>query len=162
MRLYVPATLSELDSVTGGKIDFLPRRAHAATPQLIAQMAAHDVTDIEEVEYTAQLAAADDSLMLIAQRPDEPWLRLVISVDLPESSVTPATGLDEDGAQLPSSAVDIIEPVAQVPIACVHVDEPEAAADIQGVLQGSEEAMESLSNRDLLWYDVTELHQIPR
>lgn len=162
MRLYVPATLSDLDTVTGGKIDFQPRRAHAATPSLIAELAEHDITDIEEVEYAAQLAAADDSLMLIAERPTEHWLRLVISVDLPDSAVTPATGSDPDGVPYPASAVDITEAVNQVPIVCVHVDEPEAANDIQGVLQGDEDAMESLSNRDLLWYDVTELHQIPR
>ena len=30
------------------------------------------------------------------------------------------------------------------------------------VLAGDEQAMEDLSEADLLWYDVTELHQIPR
>lgn len=162
MRLYVPATLSELDTVSSGKIDFQPRRAHAATAALIAEMAKLDVHDLEEVEYAAQLAAADDSLMLIASNPQEPWQRMVISVDLPESAVSAATGTDEDGTQLPASTVDIIEAVTQIPIVCVHVDEPEVATSIQGVLEGDEEAMESLAEADLLWYDVTELHQIPR
>lgn len=162
MRLYVPATLSELDSVSGGKIDFQPRRAHTATKQLIAEMAEHDVTDLEEVEYIAQLAAADDSLMLVAQNPHEPWLRLVISVDVPDGAVTPAQGTDEDGHELPSSAVDINQSLPGIPVVCVHVDEMEAAQDIQGVLEGDEAAMERLSERDLLWYDVTELPQIPR
>lgn len=162
MRLYVPATLSELETVSGGKIDFQPRRAHAATAALIAEMAELEVTDLEEVEYAAQLCAADDSLMLIASNPQESWQRMVISVDLPDNVVTPAKGTDEDGTEFPASAVDITEAVRHVPIVCVHVDEPEAATSIQGVLEGDEQAMEDLSEADLLWYDVTELHQIPR
>lgn len=162
MRLYVPATLSELDSVSGGKINFQPRRAHTATQQLIAELAEHDVSDLEEVEYVAQLAAADDSLMLVAQNPHEPWLRLVISVDVPDAAVARAEGTDEDGYALPASAVDINQDLSGIPVVCVHVDEPEAAQDVQGVLEGDESAMQRLSNRDLLWYDVTELPQIPR
>jgi hypothetical protein len=45
---------------------------------------------------------------------------------------------------------------------CVHVDEPEAAGDIQGVLEGKEEAIIALGERDLLWYDVSELGMISR
>lgn len=162
MRLYVPATLSELETVSGGKIDFQPRRAHAATAQLIAEMAKFDVTDLEEIEYAAQLAAADDSLLLIASNPQETWQRMVISVDLPDNVVALATGTDEDGMDFPTSAVDITEAVHQIPIVCVHVDEPAVATSIQGVLEGDEQAMEDLTEADLLWYDVTELHQIPR
>lgn len=162
MRLYVPATLTELETVSAGKIDFNPRRAHTATPKLIAELAEHDITDLEEVEYVAQLAAADDSLLLIAANPAEAWQRLVISVDVPDSAVDldPAPAEDED--DLPASAVDITESLTGVEIVCVHVDEPEAAADIQAMLEGSDEAMEALTERDLLWYDVTELPQIPR
>lgn len=158
MRLYVPATLAELDSVTGNKIDLSPRRAHAATSALVKAYEAEGVTDIEEVEYGAFMAAADDSLMLIAQQPEVPWKRFIISVDVPESAVK----LAEVDEETPVSAVDIVKELGTTTIVCVHVDEPEAAEDIQGVFQGNDDAIISLNERDLLWYDNTELGDVPR
>ncbi|WP_313277283.1 DUF6912 family protein [Timonella senegalensis] len=161
MRIYVPATLNELDTVTGSTIDLEPRRAHTATKELVAQYAAEDVTDIEEVEYGAHLAAAADSLMLIAANPDVPWLRLIISVDVPDAAVGPAVpGSDEE--DLSASAVQILEPLKGVEIACVHVDEAEAAGDVQGMFEGKDEAIDSLFERELLWYATSEIADIPR
>jgi len=164
MRIYVPATLNELDAVRQGRIDLEARRAHAATRALVAEYESQGVTDIEEVEYGAHLAAAADSLMLIAQNPEVPWLRLIISVDVPEAAVRPAVAESgtSDDEELPASAVDIVEPLAAVHIACVHVDEPEAAGDIQGVFEGKETAIEALYERELLWYDTSEIGDIPR
>lgn len=158
MRLYVPATLNELDSVSGTSISLAPRRAHTATAALVKAYEAEGITDIEEVEFGAFMAAADDSLMLIAEQPDVPWKRFIISLDVPDSAVKAAPTDDET----PVSAVDIVEPVGPLKIVCVHVDEPEAAGDIQGVFEGKEDAIVSLNERDLLWYDVTELADIPR
>ena len=47
-------------------------------------------------------------------------------------------------------------------IVCAHVDEPEAASDIQAVMGGDDDAIERLADRDLLWYDATEISSIPR
>ncbi len=158
MRLYVPATLSELDEVKGNKINLTPRRAHTATEALIRQYAVEDITDIEEVEYGAFMAAADDSLMLIAAAPNEQWTRVIISVDVPDAAVAPVEAAPDEAL----SAVDITQDLGPTKIVCVHVDEPEAAGDIQGVLEGKETAIIALGERDLLWYDVSELGMIPR
>lgn len=158
MRLYVPATLNELDSVSGTSMSFEPRRAHTATAALVKAYEAEGISDIEEVEFGAFMAAADDSLMLIAEQPDVPWKRFIISVDVPDAAVKAAPRDDET----PISAVDIVENVGPLKIVCVHVDEPDAAGDVQGVFEGKEEAIIALNERDLLWYDASELSAIPR
>ncbi|SDD56364.1 hypothetical protein SAMN05216410_3521 [Sanguibacter gelidistatuariae] len=160
MRLYVPSTLAELDALTTAKITLSPRRAHAATPALVAELAAEGIDDLEEVEYVAQLAAADDSLVVIASGPSVPWLRVVISVDVPDAAVRPLPAGEDD--DLAPSAVEITEQVTGVKIVCVHVDEPDAAADIEAVMGGDDDAIERLADRDLLWYDATEIAAIPR
>lgn len=163
MRLYVPVTLAELDALTGPTLTLEARGAHAATPELVAELAAEGVEDLEEVEYVAQLAAADDSLVLIAADPAVPWLRAVVSVDVPDAAVrAPSPESDQEDDELPSSAVYVDGPLTGVRIVCAHVDEPEAAADIQAVLGGDDDAVERLADRDLLWYDATELTAVPR
>lgn len=163
MRLYLPATLDDLDTLDRGRMTVEPRRAHAATPALTAALAEEDVDDIEEVEFAAQLAAADDSVVAIAGKPSVPWLRVVLSVDVPDAAVAPAEPQEgEDPEDVPLSAVDVTERLTGVVVVCAHVDEPEAATDVQAVLSGDEDAMERLVDRDLLWYDASELGSVPR
>ena len=64
MRIYLPASLDQLDPASG---PLTARRAHAVTPALRAMFSDEDD---EGLEYAAQLAAADDSLELLADRPD--------------------------------------------------------------------------------------------
>jgi len=161
MRLYVPVTLAEIDALTGPTMTLETRGAHAATPALVAELAGEGVDDLEEVEYVAQLAAADDSLVLVAADPAVPWLRAVVSVDVPDSSVRPV-GPAADDDDVASSAVTVEGPLTGVRIVCAHVDEPEAASDIQAVMGGDDDAIERLADRDLLWYDATEISSIPR
>lgn len=149
MRIYLPADLDELD--TDG--DLAPRRGHAVTGALRALLPDEDD---ESLEYAAQLAAADDSLALLAQRPAAPRLRVVVSVDVPDALVrAPA---DDDA--LPS-AVEV-GAVARDLIACVHVDEPDAAADVAAAAAGDSAAAERVEEADLLWYDASEIAAIPR
>jgi hypothetical protein len=149
VRIYLPATLDELDAAT------LPaRRAHAVTPALKAVLPDEDD---EGLEYAAQLAAADDSLALLGRKPDAPRLRLVVSVDVPDRAVVTVTDPDEF-----PSAVDLLDDLGREDIACVHVDEPEAEDDVRRAADGDEAAVEALDERDLLWYDSTELGRIPR
>lgn len=163
MRLYVPVTLAEIDALTGPTMTLESRGAHAATPALVAELAAEGVDDLEEVEYVAQLAAADDSLVLVAADPAVPWLRAVVSVDVPDASVRSVTAqAGDDADDVASSAVMIEGPLAGVRVVCAHVDEPEAASDIQAVMGGDDDAIERLADRDLLWYDATEISSIPR
>lgn len=155
VRIYLPATLDELDETAdGAPVVLAPRRAHAVTPALRAALPEEDD---EELEYAAQLAAADDALLLVAGRPHAPQLRLVLSADVPETAVAPVG--DDDVAP---SLVELRAPVPLADVVCGHVDEAEAAEDLALAVTGDEAAIERLSERDLLWYDVTELGDIPR
>ncbi|GAA4723260.1 hypothetical protein APR04_001209 [Promicromonospora umidemergens] len=186
MRIYVPATLDELDAVThtsgAARWTVAPRRAHAVTKDLEAALPDDDA---EALEYVAALNAADDSLALIAGRPDAPHQRVVITVEVPDTAVGPARdgtpgGADDD--EPVGSEVEVTSTVEDVVIVCVHVDETEAAADIADVLAAADEesdaestadvgeesetaldaALQRVTDRDLLWYDWSEIKDIPR
>lgn len=147
MRVYLPATLSELADPEG----LGPRVVHAVTPGLRAALPDEDE---EGLEYAAQLLAADDSLDLID---DGAPRRLVVAADVAEEAVVP---LDDDDAA--PSAMRLLEPVVWEDVACAHVDEEAAAADVTATLAGDEVAADRLAERDLLWFDVSELPGLAR
>jgi len=150
VRIYLPATLDELDAS-----ELPPRRGHAVTAALRAALPDEDD---EGLEFAAQLMAADDSLDLIRASRSAPRLRLVVSVDVPDDRVATVDDA-EDGAP---SLVEVVGPLAVADVACVHVDEPGAATDVEAALAGDDDAEERLDDADLLWYDATELAAIPR
>ena len=176
MRIYVPATLDELEgavvAAAGARWDVPARRAHAVTPALARELPDEDD---ESREYEAFLAAADDSLALVASRRTVVPLRVVVSLDVPDAEVSASDGADEP------SAVDVAA-LTGVAVVAVHVDEPEAADDLRAVLAAADEendaertgdlgatseaaldaALQRVTDRDLLWYDPTEISQIPR
>lgn len=155
VRIYLPATLLDLVAPgAGARPDLRPRRAHAVTRALREMF---PDADEEGLEFAAQLAAADDSLELLGATPDAPRLRLVLTADVPEHVVT---GVDDDAAA--PSAVAVTAAVTWDDIACGHVDEPAAEPDVVAALTGESAAVEHLDERDLLWYDVSELDAIPR
>ncbi len=151
MRIYLPATLDQIESAAG---PLTPRRVHAVTPALRAMFPDEDD---EGLEFAAQLAAADDSLALLGVEPQAPRARLVVSVDVSEDDVRPL--LDDD--EVPS-ALDLLRTVDLDDIACVHVDEPGVGADVDAAITGDDAAIERLDEHDLLWYDASELGSIPR
>lgn len=170
MRLYVPTTLDELaDAAASPAWTIEPRAAHAVTAQL---REAEPDEDLEGWEFLAALEAADDSLALIAGLGDVPRQRVVVTVEVPDSSVcvigVVPTESTPDDAPAPS-AVEIVETVPDVEIICAHVDEPDAAADIVAVISAVDDddddaltnALDALSQRGLLWYDRSELASIP-
>ncbi|WP_418276239.1 DUF6912 family protein [Isoptericola jiangsuensis] len=179
MRLYVPATLDELTAVVPGptaRWDLVPRVAHAVTPQLVAAL---PDADDEELEYAAFLAAADDSLALVAAGATVP-LRVVVSLEVPDDAVaTGATDHEPDGAP---SRTAVVRDVPGARVEAVHVDEPEAAHDVRAVLAAADsphdggsddgegadgederlaDAVERVAARDLLWYAPAEIPTIP-
>jgi len=162
MRLYVPATRDELDTVTTTSSRATwpigPRVAHAVTPALRAELPDEDD---EGVEYAAWLAAADDSLGLVLQGAASP-LRVVVTVEVPDGVVGDAV---ESGDGVSPSTVQVTDDV-QAQVVCAHVDELEAGPDVLKVGQVAEadldEALQAVVDRDLLWYDWTELDQAPR
>jgi hypothetical protein len=161
VRIYLPATLDEIEPLTL----LAARRAHAVTPALRAALPDEDE---EGLEFAAQLAAADDSLLRVASAPEAPHLRLVVSADVPDALVGEPDGHDGTGGPVPAgsavapSAVSVLGLVQRSWVVCVHVDEPAASPDVVAALGGDEDAVERLAERDLLWYDVTELGSIPR
>lgn len=187
MRIYVPATLDELDAIThtsgAARWTVAPRRVHAVTKDLEAGLPDEDA---EGLEYIALLNAADDSLALIAGRPDAAHQRVVITVEVPDEAVGPVAGTTASGSQDDdepvASEIEVISTVENVAIVCVHVDELEAAGDIADVLAAADEesdaeattdvgaesetaldeALERVTDRDLLWYDWSEIRSIPR
>ncbi|HEY0119939.1 MAG TPA: hypothetical protein VGC04_14280 [Cellulomonas sp.] len=156
MRLYLPATLDELDGLDrpGGAAGLGPRRGHAVTVLLRAALPDEDE---EGLEYAALLAAADDSLLRVAARPSAPHLRVVVSVDVPDALVAPVE--EEDAAP---SAVELSGALPPGAVVCAHVDEPPTARQVARALTGDESAVEALAEADLLWYDVSELGSVPR
>ncbi|WNB86386.1 DUF6912 family protein [Cellulomonas sp. ATA003] len=151
MRLYLPVTLLDVDFAPASGVVEAPR-AHAVTPALRALFPDEDD---EGLEYAAQLAAADDSLERVGAAAGAPRLRVVLSADVDDAAVDP---LDD---AVPS-AVRVREPVPWSAVVCAHVDEPEAAGDVTDALTGDDDAVERLDERDLLWYDRTELGAVPR
>ena len=59
------------------------------------------------------------------------------------------------------SAVEVVCEVDTTRMASVHVDEPAAADDVSAAAGGDDAALERLDEHDLLWYDVTEIAEIP-
>jgi len=153
VRLYLPATLDDLrDGVL--TLD-VPRRAHAVTPALTTLLPDEDE---EGVEFAAQLMAADDALVLLAGTPSAPTLRLVVTVEVADDLVDVTPPAEDE----PVSLVTLTGPVRPDEVICVHVDEPEAAPQVARALDGDDDALEDIAERDLLWYDVSEIGRIPR
>lgn len=161
VRLYLPATLDELDHLLREGTPLpAPRRAHAVTPALAALLPDEDE---EGVEFAAQLMAADDALVLLASRPDAPGLRLVVTVEVADDAVR--EGAPEEGAGVDDEAASLVTLAAAVSldeVVCAHVDEPAARDEVARALDGDDAALDAVAERDLLWYDVSELDRIPR
>lgn len=149
VRVYLPVTLDELRASPRVRA---PRAVHAVTPALRAQWPDEDD---EGWEYAAQAGAADGALALLAGDPQAARLRVVASADVPDSFVRTFTG-----APVPSM-VELVQDVDLSMVVCVHVDEPAAAPDVAAAAAGDAAAAERLEDHDLLWYDVTEIAQIP-
>lgn len=150
MRVYLPVTLTELQHVS--PVLLAPRVGHAVTPALRALWPDEDE---EGWEYAAQSAAADDSLLLLAADPAAPALRVLVAADVPDACVR---ALDDPPVP---SAVEVVCGVDATRMASVHVDEPTAASDVAAAAAGDEAAIERLDDHDLLWYDITEIRDIP-
>ncbi|GIJ00186.1 hypothetical protein CLV28_2507 [Sediminihabitans luteus] len=176
MRLYVPVTLDELDAVSStpdaARWDLAPRAAHAVTGPLAQS---YPDEDDEGLEFLAALEAADDSLALVAGRVDAPRQRAVVTVEVPDSAVEVVGAVlppeDADLGDDPApSAVAVVASVPQVAIVCVHVDETTAADDVAAVLAAADAgddpaldaALDRVTERNLLWYDWSEIAEIPR
>ncbi|MCU1432199.1 MAG: hypothetical protein JWP95_1304 [Actinotalea sp.] len=149
MRIYLPATLTELGATAG----LPPRLVHAVTPALRAALPDEDE---EGLEFAAQLLAADDSLDRLDGTAPGGRRRVVVAADVPEAVVE---SVEDDEAHAPS-VVRLTSSVSWDRVACAHIDEPAAEADVVAALGGDDVAGERLAERDMLWYDATELERL--
>lgn len=145
MRVYIPATINDLDSCTNGK--WAPEMGFAVTERLLA-ISSFD--DVEEIAEQARDAAAAESVVELGAQ-----LRVVIVADYSRADVT----------EVPDAHPAAVALSGRVPadaVACAFVDELAAREDAKRVLAGGTDALERLEDRDLLWYDVSELTAVPR
>jgi hypothetical protein len=162
MRVYLPSTLPVLAGVlAAGEAGPAPLRAFAVTPAL---REAYASGDDEELEYVAMLAAARQSLRLLADDPKAPRRRVVLAADVPDAEVRWQAYDDEPATVVLGAAV----PVSMV--ASGHVDEPEAERDVAAAADasvaadaGDEDAVftvDSAEGHELAWYATQELEYV--
>lgn len=160
MRVYLPLTLPALaDALRKGKIDPAPLRAFAVTPALREAYASGDE---EELEYVAMLAAARESLRLLAADPDAPRRRVVLAAD---AEATRAADPDEP------AAVVLAGPAPVSALVSGHIDDADAEPDVARAAEavadadaGDEDAdftVDGAEGHELAWYAVQELQYVP-
>jgi len=154
VRIYVPLTVAGLAALhTTGRITPAPVAAHAVTPALRHGWA--DADD-EELEYAVLMAAAYDSLLLIADSHGEPR-RIVVAADVDDALVTAG---DDETAVTVSSEVGISQCTA------VHIDDADAEGEIVLALERLPDAIAgdgqalgavSLTEHELMWFATQEI-----
>jgi hypothetical protein len=159
MRVYLPSTLPVLAGVlAAGAAGPAPLRAFAVTPAL---REAYASGDDEELEYVAMLAAARESIRLLAADPDAQPRRVVLAADVSAADVSWQAYGDEAAAVV----VGAVVPVSAM--AAGHIDEPAAEPDVAAAADASVAAdagdvdaaftVDSAEGHELAWYATQEL-----
>jgi hypothetical protein len=162
MRVYLPSTLPGLaDILVKGEAGPSPLPAFAVTPAL---REAYASGDDEELEYVAMLAAARQSLRLLAADQAAPRRRVVLAADVPDTQVSWHAYDDEPAAVLIDAAVPLTA------VASGHVDELSAVADVAAAADavpaadaGDDDAsftVDSAEAQELAWYATQELEYL--
>ncbi|MGM0385641.1 MAG: DUF6912 family protein [Actinomycetota bacterium] len=141
MRVYLPATASDLAAT-----ELRPAVVHAVTPALRTELPGEDE---ETLELVAFLAAADDSVRLVAER-SAPPRRVVLAAEIPDADLAPGSPDALETVRLPRG------PLPWDTVVSIHVDEPDAAPQVAAAAAGDEAAFDALGEQDLQWFDVTE------
>jgi hypothetical protein len=161
VRVYVPATVPMLAALrASGQID-AAATAHAVTPGLREWYAEGDE---EELEYVAFTRAAQGALRLLRQDPSAPRRRVVVSADVPGSSLV------REDTELGSSSVRLPEPIKLTELASIHVDRADAAESVAAAADVVEEALagdpdaqftvDGAEDHELEWFAVSELDEL--
>jgi hypothetical protein len=116
--------------------------------------------DIEELEYTATLAAARASLRRLAADSAAPTRRVVIAADVDDVAVQPVPDLER-------AAVFVTQPIPLTNVASAHVDDEAdidviaaAVAAVRAADAGDEDAaftVDEAQAQELQWYATQEL-----
>jgi len=162
VRVYVPATVPMLAALRAeGRLGDGATVAHAVTPALREWYAEGDE---EELEYVAFTRAAQGALQLLRHDTAAPRRRVVISADVPASS------LAREDVELGSSTVRLPGPVPMAQVASIHLDGADAAEAVTAAAEVVEEALagdpdaqftvDSAEDHELEWYAVSELDEV--
>lgn len=138
MRIYLPATLDDLQSPQG----LTPRVSYGATETL--KSAVPDEDD-EGWEFIAFLAAGDAAIESASAS------RIVVAADV--------TG----GTEANSVAAIESTQVSWDQVSSIHIDDPSYTTlrdDLRAARNGDEPARGRVNEADLLWYDVVEREQV--
>ncbi|MGY5882768.1 DUF6912 family protein [Modestobacter lacusdianchii] len=159
MRVYLPATTTVLQRLLDeGRLEG-PLTVFTVTPQL---RDFYELSDDEELEYAALIAAARASLRLMDVDPTAARRRVVLAADVPDASVTPivADGADAGAARTTTS-------VALGDVASAHIDGAEAEEDVRKAVAvvleadlGSADAqfvVDQAEGHELAWYANQEI-----
>ncbi len=154
MRIYLPSTVAGLAALHAtGRLAPAPLLGHAVTPALRRSWT--DADD-EELEYAVLMAAAFDSLTLIAATSGEPR-RVVVVADVDAAAVTPVG--DETAV-----SVEVEIPISRC--SAVQVDDADAEGEIvlalarlADAVAGDERALAdvSLVEHELMWFATQEI-----
>jgi hypothetical protein len=161
VRVYVPATLSQLTALRESGELPRPQEAHAVTPNLREWYAEGDD---EELEYVAFTRAAQGALRLLRHDSKAPRRRAVVSIDIP------AGILHRSADDLGSSLVELGAPVPLSAVAAIHLDGPGAEPDVASAAEVVVEAaagdpdaqftVDGAEDHELEWYDPSELDRL--
>ena len=147
VRIFLPASLADLADPDG----LSPRAAHAVTDDLARALPGEDA---EGLAFVALLAAADDCVALRAERGAGDGSlprRVVVAAEL-RSRASRSTRPEA----LPSE-VEQPERVPWASVVSLHVDDEQAEPDVAAAIAGDADALERAAERDLLWFDISEL-----
>ena len=157
MRVYVPATTTELRALVETSMLRPGMTAFAVTPAL-REWYVDD--DIEELEYAALLEAARASLRLVQADATAARRRVVLALDVADADVTVRDDLDR-------GVVKLGVPLELAKIASVHVDDAEAQIAVTAAAEaidaadlGDEQAQDVVDDAEgfeLSWYATQEL-----
>jgi len=162
VRIYLPVTMTQLRGLhENSRLTPSPLLAHAITADFVAATA--DIDD-EEREYVALMAAAHESLQLIAATGGEPR-RVVVSADVDDQYVHGRSGV--------ATAVEVSTEISLRQCSSVHIDEVGAqtavaeavtglassfgSASASGVDSGAADSIHELDDHELLWFATQEI-----
>lgn len=157
MRVYLPATSSDLRRAVATPDAIGHRLAHAVTAEL---QRAHRDEDQDGWEAIALEAAAVDSARRVILEKSAAPSRVVLAADVAEEHVKPADAeLTDSDYELEASHISVVSKVPWRNVVAIFIDDPDQLQTMAKEFRAAatdEAALAALCQRELLWYDVTE------
>jgi hypothetical protein len=162
VRVYLPATLTRLEQWLGaGAAQLDPDGVGCAVTPTLREW--YYAADADELEHVAQLAAAAESLALLAADPAAPRRRVVIAADVDDAAISflPERGRAAVAVRTPTPLARwgsaLVDDAGAEPVVVAAVGSLGAAA------AGDDDAQFALDEAEayeLGWYAVQELRHL--